>query len=174
MKAHARWSPRQLAACAIGASLFVCGSFVAAEASSRLYPLSSAAAEWPSPRRIAIFVPVLACLVALVWSQSRLQRGVKQGAWTAAELEPLRTILEAPVWMRLYLAGFALWVPLVAWNYHHAFFFFVMLFPLQTVTSLSQAIKQRTPSEAGHLSGSITKPLQSEHWGDAGRSGSVN
>ncbi len=166
MKVAGSSSPMRLAACAVLGSLLVPGLLLLDSVIPRTNHLSLAARLWPNPRLMFLFYgPLLSAFTMLVFSQLRLQRGVKKDAWTKAELEPLRKRLEAPVWIWLYLVAFAVFIPLAAWRTDRANLFYLMIFPLQTVVGLRGVIKPKSENSDGLLNLIASSPIRSEDWG---------
>ena len=159
-------SPMRLAFAAGLSSLFLPGSLLLGLVFPRHAHQSLAAALWPNPWRMLLFYgPLLSAFTMLVWSQLRLQRGVKKNAWTEAELAPLRKRLEAPVWIWLYLAAFAALIAIFAWSDKHAAAFLIMIFPLQTVLNLRNLVIQKKENSDGLLNLTTSSPVRSEDWG---------
>ena len=116
---------------------------------------------------VLLLTPLVCALGITPWAWTRLQKGVKQNAWTEAELAPLRRWLDRPAWMWLYLALFGVYIALFAWQGRGAVLLLFVLFPLQTVMSLQRIVKPPTgSSELMNLGTSA--PIRSEHWGHTG------
>ena len=163
----------RLAFCAGLSSLFLPGSLLLGLVFPRYAHQSLAATLRPNPWWMLLFYgPLLSAFTMLVWSQLRLQRGMKKNTWTEAELAPLRKSLEAPVWIWLYLAAFAALIAIFAWSDKHADAFLIMIFPLQTVVNLRNHVKQKRENSDGLLNLTTSSPIRSENWGH--RIGSVS
>ena len=168
MKGSGHLSPIKLAVWSAGSSLFFASYFLLAFAVPHHDHQPLASALHGKPWLMVLLLTPLVCALGITpWAWTRLQKGVKQNAWTEAELAPLRRWLDRPVWMWLYLALFGVSIALFAWQGRGAVFLLFVLFPLQTVMSLQRIVKPPTDSsELMNLGTSA--PIRSEHWGHTG------
>ncbi len=109
-----------------------------------------------------------------LFAQYRLKRGLKTQIWTEAKVEQVRIMLARPVWT--YLAALISIAPFVAAGFQGKFFHSLLylcgfLWPLTTLGYVRRLLGPRDVS-SNLVTFDKAGPIQSEHWGDAGGSGS--
>jgi hypothetical protein len=181
MKELAQTSPMRLAGWVGAGSLLSASVFALGFVHAPCKPVGfcgEGAALWGG--RLFLFLG-LACLLGgsalAFWAVGRLRRGMKEGAWSDAELAPLRKRLDHPVWGWLGVAGMVGIVAvliLYARGSLHLPLFYLLIFPFQSFSRVKQIVKHAQNDGAG--SGILRdwrnfKPLRSEHWGEAAGTG---
>jgi hypothetical protein len=105
-----------------------------------------------------------------VLAQRQLKTGIDNDLWTEAELEPLRRRSAHPAWMILFvLAVVAVIVCHIVTNlYPGTLLPLALLLPQQMMLHLLQIVRPpHSEGEGGLLNLRNSRPIESEHWGNA-------
>ena len=113
-------------------------------------------------------IPYLGGLAIAFLVVQKLRGGMKKGAWTDAELEPLRRRLRNPVWGLVSGSLFLLAIGVVVTDrgFGHAGWFVFLMVPFQILIQIVNAVRPVESSrEQINLNGAAA--MRSEHWGEA-------
>ncbi|MGF7178814.1 hypothetical protein [Tunturiibacter psychrotolerans] len=165
MKNAERSSPGRLAAWAlVGSLVMAAAAFFEVLLSPKLSNHVTALPEWAF-RLFTFGIPYLVGLAIIVLVVQKLRGVMKKGAWTDAELEPLRRRLQNPVWGLVSGALFLLAIGVVVTDrgFGHAGWFCFLILPFQILIQMVNAVRPAA-HERIDLNGSAA--MRSEHWGD--------
>jgi hypothetical protein len=174
MKNAERSSPMRLGAWALVGNLVMAGAvFFEIMLLPKLSNHVTVLPEWAF-RLLTFGIPYLVGLAIVALVVQKLRGGMKKGAWTETELEPLRRRLRNPVWggvsVALVLLGFGLVV--TDHGFGHAGLFVFLILPFQILLQIVNVVRPvESAPEHGNLNGSAA--IRSEHWGDP-PAGTVN
>lgn len=161
MKAQGLFSPMWLAGWSGIGSLLVSGTFL----------LGFLFAPGSQLGRILFLTPACAGCAITTLAQARLRKGVSGNIWADDAIEPLRKLLEYPVWTYLSVTAFCVSIALIVWGFNHPILFISVVFPLQTFMSLSTAMRPKIDYDAQgmRIDWAKSAPIRSEHWGQTRR-----
>ncbi|MBB5326936.1 hypothetical protein [Tunturiibacter gelidoferens] len=167
MKNAERSSPMRLAAWALVGNLVMAGAvFFEVVVYPKLSNRVTALPVWAF-RLFTFTIPFLAGLAIIALVVQKLRGGMKKGAWTDAELEPLRRRLRNPVWGVASGALFILAIGVVVTDrgFGHAGWFCFLILPFQILLQIVNAVR---PAESAreHIDGNGSAAIRSERWGE--------
>jgi hypothetical protein len=118
-------------------------------------------------RLITFGIPFLVGLVIAFLVVQKLRGGVKKGAWTERELEPLRRRVRNPVWVVVSGALVILGIGLVVTDrgFGHAGWFGFLILPFQILLQIVNAVRPVENSRE-HIDGNGSAAMRSERWGE--------
>ena len=118
---------------------------------------------------VTLAFPFLSGLWLMFWAEKRLKKGFVDDVWNDAELAPVRSLLEKPIWMWstvLLMVGCVLQMILFSNAHGGGAFFYVLALPLQTVGRTKQLVAPPKVAAGGLKDWRSFKPIRSEHWGE--------